>query len=131
MRPCRVASSPRNGSLGSCDDRSTPEDRTDIASNLNSVGAWARVRDLDDRINGAINSRRPEDLARRWWWYLIAAAINIVLAWTMFALGADTASLALLVPMVVAGFLSGFYYCERLRSQGKKRGRYGPSRMRD
>jgi hypothetical protein len=95
------------------------------------VGVWARLGELDDRINNGINSRRPEDLTRRWWWYLVGAAFNIVVAWTIFGLGVKSVALGLLVPMVGMGFLSGFYYCERLRSEGKTRGRYGPSRIPD
>ena len=95
------------------------------------MGVWTRVRQLDDRINRGINSRRPEDLTRRWWWYLVGAAVNIAFAFTMFALGVEPVALAMLAPMVFLGFLGGFYYCEQLRSEGKTRGRYGPSRIPD
>jgi len=95
------------------------------------VGIWTRVRELDDRINNGINSRRPEDLARRWWWYLVSAALSVVLAVAAFAVGIQTVALTMLVPAIAMGFMGGFYYCERLRSQGMTRGRYGPSRIPD
>jgi len=89
------------------------------------------VRELDERINSGINSHRPEDLARRWWWYLVSAGFFVVGAVATSLIGLDILALTVLVPTIVMGFMGGFYYCERLRSQGKTRGRYGPSRILD